>query len=124
MLSVIVLDSTRTGPSPLHGPCVYVFATYAGFNTQLGADTRGSLHLDPDGSFPNHLANPEVIEPSLLPSAITYSLRHIENKYSTRCSVGGCVGPDVFLECAGSDVVLCYMPRKCKEVRNANLPYY
>ena len=26
----------------------------------LGADTSGSLHLEPDGTFPNHLANPEV----------------------------------------------------------------
>lgn len=25
----------------------------------LGADTSSSLHLDPDGSFPNHIANPE-----------------------------------------------------------------
>ncbi|CAN0469205.1 unnamed protein product, partial [Discosporangium mesarthrocarpum] len=27
---------------------------------ELGADTTGSLHLEPDGRFPNHLANPEV----------------------------------------------------------------
>lgn len=26
---------------------------------ELGADTAGSLHLDPDGKFPNHVANPE-----------------------------------------------------------------
>ncbi|TVU10641.1 hypothetical protein EJB05_44185, partial [Eragrostis curvula] len=26
---------------------------------RLGADTTGSLHLDPDGSFPNHMPNPE-----------------------------------------------------------------
>ena len=25
----------------------------------LGADTQGSLYLDPDGSFPNHIPNPE-----------------------------------------------------------------
>lgn len=25
----------------------------------LGADTRGSLYLEPDGSFPNHIPNPE-----------------------------------------------------------------
>ncbi|CAM9568963.1 unnamed protein product [Chrysoparadoxa australica] len=28
----------------------------------LGADTSGSLFLEPDGSFPNHLANPELPE--------------------------------------------------------------
>ncbi|KAK3129362.1 hypothetical protein QOZ80_6BG0478430 [Eleusine coracana subsp. coracana] len=26
---------------------------------KLGADTAGSLHLDPDGAFPNHMPNPE-----------------------------------------------------------------
>jgi phosphomannomutase len=25
----------------------------------LGADTRGSRYLDPDGTFPNHIPNPE-----------------------------------------------------------------
>ena len=25
----------------------------------LGADTAGSRYLDPDGSFPNHIPNPE-----------------------------------------------------------------
>eukprot|EP00903_Cladosiphon_okamuranus_P014178 g13175.t1 len=28
----------------------------------LGADTEGSVHLQPDGTFPNHLANPELPE--------------------------------------------------------------
>ncbi|KAG5186936.1 hypothetical protein JKP88DRAFT_348102 [Tribonema minus] len=28
----------------------------------LGADTTGSLYLEPDGTFPNHLANPELPE--------------------------------------------------------------
>ena len=27
--------------------------------SDLGADTSSSLHLEPDGSFPNHIANPE-----------------------------------------------------------------
>ncbi|CAN6207740.1 unnamed protein product, partial [Urochloa humidicola] len=26
---------------------------------KLGADTTGSLHLEPDGTFPNHMPNPE-----------------------------------------------------------------
>ncbi|CAM9127754.1 unnamed protein product [Laminaria digitata] len=30
--------------------------------TELGADTGGSVHLEPDGTFPNHLANPELPE--------------------------------------------------------------
>ncbi|CBJ29496.1 Phosphomannomutase/phosphoglucomutase [Ectocarpus siliculosus] len=28
--------------------------------SELGADTGGSVHLEPDGTFPNHLANPEL----------------------------------------------------------------
>ena len=28
--------------------------------TPLGADTSGSVYLDPDGSFPNHVPNPEL----------------------------------------------------------------
>jgi hypothetical protein len=31
----------------------------------LGANTDGSLYLEPDGTFPNHLANPEVIPAKL-----------------------------------------------------------
>jgi phosphomannomutase len=27
--------------------------------SELGADTSSSIHLNPDGSFPNHIANPE-----------------------------------------------------------------
>ena len=30
--------------------------------SQLGADTQGSLFLDPDGRFPNHIPNPENAE--------------------------------------------------------------
>eukprot|EP00904_Undaria_pinnatifida_P006639 jgi/Undpi1/3104/HiC_scaffold_15.g06478.m1 len=30
--------------------------------TELGADTGGSVYLEPDGTFPNHLANPELPE--------------------------------------------------------------
>ncbi|CAM9315719.1 unnamed protein product [Scytosiphon promiscuus] len=30
--------------------------------SELGADTAGSIHLEPDGTFPNHLANPELPE--------------------------------------------------------------
>ena len=32
---------------------------YASMLSQLGADTTGSQFLDPDGSFPNHIPNPE-----------------------------------------------------------------
>ena len=28
---------------------------------ELGADTSSSIHLEPDGSFPNHIANPEDV---------------------------------------------------------------
>lgn len=32
---------------------------YAGVLEDLGADTKGSRYLDPDGMFPNHVPNPE-----------------------------------------------------------------
>ena len=31
----------------------------------LGADTSGSQFLEPDGSFPNHIPNPETKKPCM-----------------------------------------------------------
>lgn len=51
--------------SPLRGLkiCVNAGNGAGGFLSStlqdLGADTSSSLHLEPDGSFPNHIANPE-----------------------------------------------------------------
>ncbi|CAM9298992.1 unnamed protein product [Ascophyllum nodosum] len=68
---MIIHQVDREGPGrdqPLEGLKVVVNAGngmggfLAGTLQELGADTRGSLHLDPDGSFPNHLANPELPE--------------------------------------------------------------
>lgn len=60
----IALRST-TGSLPLKGLklCVNAGNGAGGFLAQtlaeLGADTSSSLHLEPDGRFPNHVANPE-----------------------------------------------------------------
>lgn len=41
---------------------------------KLGADTFGSLHLEPDGMFPNHIPNPE--DPTAMSLTRTAVLRH------------------------------------------------
>lgn len=40
----------------------------------LGADTTGSQFLDPDGSFPNHVPNPE--DPAAMAATIDAVIRH------------------------------------------------
>ncbi len=53
------------GQAPLKGLHVAVDAgngaggMYAGLLKRLGADTKGSQFLNPDGRFPNHIPNPE-----------------------------------------------------------------
>ena len=65
----ILVDKVRTATgenTPLKGFKIVVDAgnSAGGFYAEkvlqpLGADTEGSLYLDPDGSFPNHIPNPE-----------------------------------------------------------------
>lgn len=65
----ILVDKVRTATgenTPLKGFKIVVDAGNGagGFYAEkvlqpLGADTEGSLYLDPDGSFPNHIPNPE-----------------------------------------------------------------
>ena len=65
----ILVDKVRTATgesAPLKGFKIVVDAGNGagGFYAEkvlqpLGADTDGSLYLDPDGSFPNHIPNPE-----------------------------------------------------------------
>jgi len=65
----ILVDKVRTATgesAPLKGFKIVVDAGNGagGFYAEkvlqpLGADTEGSLYLDPDGSFPNHIPNPE-----------------------------------------------------------------
>lgn len=65
--SLVELVRTRTGAQrPLEGVRVAVDAGNGagGFFVErvlapLGADTAGSVYLEPDGAFPNHIPNPE-----------------------------------------------------------------
>ena len=60
------LVPTESPSQPLQGLKIVINAGNGagGFLAQtlaeLGADVSGSLHLSPDGTFPNHVANPEV----------------------------------------------------------------
>ena len=67
--AAVLVDKVRTATGeqkPLEGFKVVVDAGNGagGFYVEkvlapLGADTKGSRYLDPDGSFPNHIPNPE-----------------------------------------------------------------
>ncbi len=66
MLRDMIIDGTGAGEKPLAGLKIIVDAGngVGGFYAKdvlapLGADTEGSLYLDPDGNFPNHAPNPE-----------------------------------------------------------------
>ena len=61
-----IIDGTGLGPTPLRGLHIIVDAGNGagGFFVRdvlgpLGANTQGSLFLEPDGMFPNHAPNPE-----------------------------------------------------------------
>ena len=65
-LKKIISDGVGGGEKPLAGfhACVDAGNGAGGFYVEkvlkpLGADTTGSQFLDPDGSFPNHIPNPE-----------------------------------------------------------------
>ena len=65
-LKETIIDTAGAGPTPLDGMKICVNAgNGAGgfFSTDvlaaLGADTSASIHLEADGNFPNHPANPE-----------------------------------------------------------------
>ena len=66
MLKSMIIDGTGGGVTPLKGLKIIVDAGngVGGFYADkvlkpLGADTDGSLYLEPDGNFPNHAPNPE-----------------------------------------------------------------
>lgn len=69
MLRKMIIDSVDNGDKPLQGLKIIVDAGngVGGFYARdvlspLGADTSGSLYLEPDGNFPNHAPNPENAE--------------------------------------------------------------
>lgn len=66
ILRRMIIDGVGAGDKPLAGMKIIVDAGngVGGFYARdvlapLGADTQGSLYLDPDGNFPNHAPNPE-----------------------------------------------------------------
>ncbi len=66
LLAERIRKGLSTGASaPLKGLHVVVDAGngaggfYAGFLRDMGADTEGSVFLEPDGTFPHHIPNPE-----------------------------------------------------------------
>lgn len=60
-----IINSLNLGATPLTGMKIVVDAGngaggfYAKMLQELGADTKGSQFLEPDGHFPNHAPNPE-----------------------------------------------------------------
>ncbi len=69
LLRKMIIDGVNAGEKPLSGLKIIVDAGngVGGFYAKnvlepLGADTEGSLYLDPDGNFPNHAPNPENAE--------------------------------------------------------------
>lgn len=70
----------RANPvAPLLGAiCHYAYSSCPLWS-QIGASTRGSMHLDRDGTFPNHLANQEVTN-SILEAGKTF---HVTDETET-----------------------------------------
>lgn len=64
-LAGLIRDACGAGETPLDGFHIVVDAGngaggfFAGVLESLGANTAGSQFLDPDGTFPNHVPNPE-----------------------------------------------------------------
>ncbi|GAB0489429.1 hypothetical protein MMPV_000648 [Pyropia vietnamensis] len=64
-LAGLIRDACGAGDTPLDGFHIVVDAGngaggfFAGVLESLGANTDGSQFLDPDGTFPNHVPNPE-----------------------------------------------------------------
>ncbi len=61
----------------------------------LGADTTGSVYLDPDGMFPNHIPNPEnALAMASISDAVISSNADLGVIFDTDVDRAGCVDPD------------------------------
>ncbi len=61
----------------------------------LGADTTGSVYLDPDGMFPNHIPNPEnALAMASISDAVINSNADLGVIFDTDVDRAGCVDPD------------------------------
>lgn len=61
----------------------------------LGADTSGSVYLEPDGMFPNHIPNPEdALAMASISDAVLNSNADLGVIFDTDVDRAGCVDPD------------------------------
>lgn len=61
----------------------------------LGADTSGSVYLEPDGMFPNHIPNPEnAVAMASISDAVISSNADLGVIFDTDVDRAGCVDPD------------------------------
>lgn len=61
----------------------------------LGADTLGSVYLEPDGMFPNHIPNPEnAVAMASISDAVINSNADLGIIFDTDVDRAGCVDPD------------------------------
>ena len=61
----------------------------------LGADTTGSIYLEPDGMFPNHIPNPEnEVAMASISDAVINSNADLGVIFDTDVDRAGCVDPD------------------------------
>lgn len=62
---------------------------------KLGADTSGSVYLEPDGMFPNHIPNPEnAVAMASISDAVLDSGADLGVIFDTDVDRAGCVDPD------------------------------
>lgn len=62
---------------------------------ELGADTKGSVYLEPDGMFPNHIPNPEnEVAMASISDAVINSDADLGVIFDTDVDRAGCVDPD------------------------------
>lgn len=100
-LERLVVDGVGAGDAPLAGWKVVVDPGNgsAGFLAttfeRLGADTRGSQCLEPDGTFPNHVPNPEDREAmASAAAAVAAASADLGVVLDTDADRSGLVGPD------------------------------
>lgn len=93
---------TTESEQPLKGYHIVVDAGNGagGFYTdkvlaKLGADTSGSVYLEPDGMFPNHIPNPEnAVAMASISDAVLDSGADLGVIFDTDVDRAGCVDPD------------------------------
>ncbi len=104
ILREMIITGVNNGNKPLEGMKIVVDAGngVGGFYAYdvlapLGADTDGSVFLDPDGNFPNHAPNPENAEAmESISNAVKVSNADFGIIFDTDVDRAGCVGKGGF----------------------------